>query len=76
MFKWLKVVPTVIMIEDDGQDDWMKEEMMKEDRLARMEMRRKEWEKDFICKGNLEDILEMMTKSETDKLELQERRIG
>ena len=65
MFKWLKVVPTVIMIEDDGQDDWMKEEMMKEGRLARMEMRRKEWKKDFICKGIVEDILEMMKKSET-----------
>ena len=34
MFDSVKVVPTVksqdIMIENGGQDDWMKEEMMKE----------------------------------------------
>ena len=80
MFDWVKVMPNVkpqdIMIEDDGQEDWMREEMMNEERLARLEMRRKEWERDYICKGIMDDILEMMAKSDTDKQELQERTIG
>ena len=49
---------------------------MKVERLARMEIWRKEWEKDYICKGIMDDILEMMAKSDTDKQELQERKIG
>ena len=48
--------------------------MRKEERLARMEVKRKEWETGYICKGFLEDILEMMARSETDKKELQEKR--
>ena len=64
------------MIEDDGQDEWMDEVMRKEERLARMEVRRKEWETGYICKGIVEDILVMMARSETDKQELQEKRIG
>ena len=46
MSDWVKVVPTdavkPVVIEEDGQDDWMREEMIKKERLARMEMRRKE----------------------------------
>ena len=46
MFDWVKVVvpplKTVdLVIEDDGQDEWMEELGRKEERLARMEMRRK-----------------------------------
>ena len=41
-----------------------------------MEVRRKEWETGYICKGIVEDILVMMARSETDKQELHERKIG
>ena len=80
MFNWVKVVaPTVksddLVIEDDGQDEWMDELMRKEERLARMEVRRKESEKGYICKDVVEDILEKMARSETEKKELQEKRI-
>ena len=54
MFDWVKVVPSVMVaekeLEDDGQDDWLIEIMKKEERLARMETRRKEWEAGYICK--------------------------
>ena len=55
MFDWVKVVPSVMVaekeLEDDGQDDWLIEIMKKEERLARMETRRKEWEAGYICKS-------------------------
>ena len=46
---WVKVLPKdtvkTIAMEEEDQDDWMREEIEKEERLSRMEMRRMEWEK-------------------------------
>ena len=71
MFDWVKVVPSVMVaekeLEDDGQDDWLIEIMKKEERLARMETRRKEWEAGYICKEIMRDIMESVSKSEGEK---------
>jgi hypothetical protein len=49
MFNWVPIVKSDdILIEDEGQDEWMDEVMRKEERLARMEMKRKEWETGYI----------------------------
>ena len=50
-------------IEDDGQDAWLMEYMEKEERLARMETRRKAWEAEYICKEVLEDIMVAVSRS-------------
>ena len=48
MFDWVRVVPNIMVaekeMEDDGQEEWLMEAVKKEERLARMETRRKEWE--------------------------------
>ena len=49
--------------------------MEKEERLSRMEMRRKEWETGYICKDIMEDILEEMVEKEADEQELKDKRI-
>ena len=53
----------------------MKDEMIKEERLAMMEMSRKEWETGYICKYIVKDILKEMTGKETDDQELKDMRI-
>ena len=62
MFDWVKVVPLVkpveLELEDDGQEGWMLEITKKEERLARMETRRREWEAGYICKRIMNDIME------------------
>ena len=48
-------------MDEEDQDDWMREEMEKEERLSRMEIKRKEWETGYICKDIVEDILKVIT---------------
>ena len=49
--------------------------MEKEERLSRMEMRRKEWETGYICKDIVEDILKVIIIKEADEQELEDKRI-
>ena len=72
MFDWVKVVPFVkpveLELEDDGQEGWMLEIRKKEERLARMETRRREWEAGYICKRIMNDIMEAVARSDSENM--------
>ena len=48
-------------------DDWLMEVMEKEERLARMETRRRVLEAEYICKEVLEGIMEAVSRSGNEK---------
>ena len=71
IFDWVKVVPSILVadkeIEDDGQDTWLREVMEKEERLVRMESRKKAWEAEYICKDVLEGIMIAVSRSGNER---------
>ena len=69
MFDWFKVVKEPIEVkelEEDVNDKWMEEEVMKEERLSRMLERKRLWEVGFMWKGVLDEVMENVARSEME----------
>jgi hypothetical protein len=72
IYDWVKVVPSILVadkeIEDDGQDTWLMEVLEKEERLARMESRKKAWKAEYISKDVLDGIMIAVSKFGNEKM--------
>ena len=71
VFDWMKIKHQENHPEpdlDDGQEGWMIKLMEKEERLLRMEKRRKEWEAKVIVKSLVSEILVTVSQEETSRI--------